>query len=277
MRTVLGIDAAWTPGKPSGVALVQGHGTTWRCLAVAPSYDAFVGLAHGRPVDWTGPAFKGSTPKASQLLKASELIARTTVDVVTLDMPVATVPISSRRRADNEISVEFGSRWCSAHTPNSSCPGSLGLELSTDFLELGYPLRTCTTHGIWPCLLEVYPHPALLSLLSRPRRVPYKVSKSSTYWPKISATARIEELLIQFRQIQEALVAYFGNIALPLPSSDQVKHLASLKRYEDALDSLICAWVGAEHLAGRTVPLGDDTAAIWCPVDVVFGRSTTAG
>jgi hypothetical protein len=38
------------------------------------------------------------------------------------------------------------------------------------------------------------------------------------------------------------------------------------------LTVLVCAWVGAEHLAGRTVALGDDTAAIWCPINVVFGH-----
>ena len=25
----------------------------------------------------------------------------------------------------------------------------------------------------------------------------------------------------------------------------------------------ICAWIGIEHLADRTIGLGDDTAAIW--------------
>ena len=41
--------------------------------------------------------------------------------------------------------------------------------------------------------------------------------------------------------------------------------LASLKPVEDMLDGLICAWLGIEHLEGRTVGLGDHTAAIWVP------------
>jgi predicted RNase H-like nuclease len=277
MPTVLGIDAAWTAGEPSGVALVQGQGAAWRCLAVAPSYDAFVGLARGQPVEWTRAAFKGSAANVSQLIDASTRIAGTTVDIVALDMPVAIIPISARRCADNAISVEFGSRWCSAHTPNSRRPGGLGLDLSTAFAELGYSLLTRTTHAPGRCLLEVYPHPALLSLLNRQRRVPYKVSKARRYWPDISVAARIKALLAQFTEIQAALVAYFGDVGLALPSIDGIKHLSSLKRFEDALDALVCAWVGAEHLAGRTVPLGDDTAATWCPVDVVFGRSEPAG
>jgi predicted RNase H-like nuclease len=86
---------------------------------------------------------------------------------------------------------------------------------------------------------------------------------------------RIEALLTEFNAIFSALVAYFGDIELQLPMSEKVTHLARLKRYEDSLDALICAWVGAEHLAGRTIALGDDTAAIWCPNDVVFGSLKT--
>ena len=31
------------------------------------------------------------------------------------------------------------------------------------------------------------------------------------------------------------------------------------------LDGLICAWLYIEYLEGRTVGLGDHTAAIWVP------------
>jgi predicted RNase H-like nuclease len=48
-----------------------------------------------------------------------------------------------------------------------------------------------------------------------------------------------------------------------------VNSFSALKRYEDALDALICGWVGVEYLAGRAVPLGNEDAAIWCPADVV--------
>ena len=45
---VLGIDAAWTTHNPSGVALVQRTAEGWQCLSLAPSYDAFIGLAQGQ-------------------------------------------------------------------------------------------------------------------------------------------------------------------------------------------------------------------------------------
>jgi predicted RNase H-like nuclease len=121
--------------------------------------------------------------------------------------------------------------------------------------------------------LEVYPHPALLSLMARRMRVPYKVSKARKYWPGASADQRIKKLLAEFARIASALRLYFSEIGIEIPRVGTITNLSRLKRYEDALDALVCAWVGAEHLAGRTVALGDETAAIWCPTDVVLSRS----
>ena len=50
-----------------------------------------------------------------------------------------------------------------------------------------------------------------------------------------------------------------------IPAPSEVSTLASLKPVEDMLDGLICAWIGIEHLEGRTVGLGDNTASIWIP------------
>ena len=69
--------------------------------------------------------------------------------------------------------------------------------------------------------------------------------------------------------IRGALGDVVDGVMLELPETGVVKSLAALKRYEDSLDALVCAWVGVEYLAGRAVPLGDDDAAIWCPEDVV--------
>lgn len=155
----------------------------------------------------------------------------------------------------------------------SQRPGSLGLALSTAFADSGYPIWTRWEQRETRRLLEVYPHPALISLLGRPKRVPYKISKARTYWPNLSVPQRIEELLAEYTHIHAALDGYFGDIGLVLPVPDGIARLGHLKRYEDSLDALVCAWVGAEHLAGRTLPLGDNTAAIWCPADVVLHRA----
>jgi predicted RNase H-like nuclease len=185
-------------------------------------------------------------------------------------MPIARSPFAARRAADDAISREFGSRWCSAHTPNSARPGPLGERLSNDFSSAGFTLVTSMqVQPLGPSLIEVYPHPALLSLLGRNQRVPYKVSKAKKYWPALDISGRISSLLQEFDVIFTALTGRIGQLPLELPDRRDITSLSRLKRYEDALDALICAWVGIEYIEARTVPLGDQTAAIWCPADVI--------
>jgi len=66
---VLGIDAAWTAHQPSGVALVQHTSEGWQCLALAPSYNAFLAQAAGQPPDRTQKS-AGSRPDPQALLQA---------------------------------------------------------------------------------------------------------------------------------------------------------------------------------------------------------------
>lgn len=270
MTTILALDAAWTAIEPSGVALVKEGPLGWSCIAVAPSYNQFLEQAQGNATDWSTKSFRGARPDVLRLLDAAQTLAGEPVDLITLDMPVATVPFSSRRKADDAISREFGSRWCSAHTPSSSRPGPVGAWLSSTLIASGFPLATTTTpSGETSRLVEVYPHPALLSLLRSSRRVPYKVCKSGRYWPELAVRDRIAALLCVFTAIAQALSRVFGPIGFALPPAREVPSLSSLKRYEDGLDALVCAWVGVEYLRRRTVALGDETAAIWCPADVV--------
>jgi predicted RNase H-like nuclease len=113
----------------------------------------------------------------------------------------------------------------------------------------------------------VYPHTALLSLLGADYRVPYKISRSRKYWPIALPETRRASLLSRWRTILEALGRSAGVVIPPrvfaLPT--QFASFSQMKRYEDALDAIICAWVGIEFLRNRADPLGDETAAIWTP------------
>jgi hypothetical protein len=66
---VLGIDAAWTLGEPSGVALLERVESRWRSVAVAPSYSSFLNLALGKPIDWRARQ-RGGKPDPGALLDA---------------------------------------------------------------------------------------------------------------------------------------------------------------------------------------------------------------
>ena len=264
---VLGIDAAWTTHQPSGIALVQRSKPGWSCLANAPSYAAFIAQAAGQAWDPEQKA-TGSRPDPTALLQASQQLADAEVSCVSVDMPLATTPITSRRAADTAISSRFGPKGCAVHSPSAERPGAIADQLHADFAALGYPLHTSSGDDqAAPALIECYPHVALLALLTRNYRVPYKVSRSGQYWKaeQPSHSERIERLLEQFRAIKAGLDDHISGIPAFIPEPSEVTTLASLKPVEDMLDGLICAWIGIEHLEGRTVGLGDDTAAIWVP------------
>ena len=274
VHLVLGIDAAWTAHQPSGVALVEQCGESSRCLAVAPSYDSFLALAAGEPVDWQKRP-QGSTPEVAVLLAAAEQIGGRPVDLIAYDMPLSTEKISGRRAADRQVSQLYGSRGCAVHSPTAQRPGAMADNIRATLQELDYPLHVAGEVRGAKGVIEVYPHVALLALLQVPFRFPYKVSRSLQYWKSehLTAAARIERLLHQFVQIRVALDQHIGAIDLPLPEPDKVASLSALKSWEDCLDALICAWVGMEHLQGRTQGLGDATAAIWCPRAAFHGGS----
>ena len=266
MRTILGIDAAWTQGEPSGVALIQGEREAWSVLGVAPSYDAFVACSQGAPVDWQASRFTGSRPNVASLIKAAREMASAELSVVGLDVPIANVRFESRRTADDAISKAFGGRGCSAHSPSAARPGRLGRSLMAQFEAEGFPLATTAPRPAdTRCTIEVYPHPALLALLRRDYRVPYKVSRSTKYWPGTSVSERVLKLLAEFAKINDALGAVFGGAPISLPRGQEVATLAALKRYEDALDALVCAWVGLRFVEGTVAAYGDESAAIWVP------------
>jgi predicted RNase H-like nuclease len=129
------------------------------------------------------------------------------------------------------------------------------------FAASGYSLAT-KQPARGRAILEVYPHTALLSLLRANVRIPYKVSKSGSYWGNITANARRRRLLEQWRTILTALRAHIA-VDLSLPST--FSSFSAMKRYEDAIDAMVCAWVAIEFLAGNLRPLGDRNAAIWTP------------
>lgn len=249
MTVVVGIDPGWKVTTDSAVALVVGGGDAWRTLAVAPSFGAFVGSV-------------GATLDA--VLERAAALAGARVDVVAADMPLATVPLVARRASDDLVSRKFGAAGCAVHSPTPERPGPLADAYRVAFERCGLPLATATTApGTVPASIEVYPHPALLTLLDRPRRVPYKVGRARSYWDdKPSPAERRARLLREWRLILTALESHIGSSPLVLPDAPRPREMKAL---EDQVDALICAWVGVRYVQGRVLGLGDATCAIWCP------------
>jgi predicted RNase H-like nuclease len=267
-RAILGIDAAWTSNNPSGVALVCNHGNSWECVGIAPSYDLFIRLAEGREVDWNTEKIYGTAPDLYQLCKAAtKLLGGRRVNLIVVDMPVAKVQIFKGRKADQAISKMFSGKKCGAFTPKKDWPGAIEEAFSSQCLKLGYQIASAETSvGSTDCLVETYPHPALLALLNMSCRVPYKAGKTTTYWKEEPKKEhRRKNLLCVYNKILKALQCHIAEIPLNLPVASNIHHFTQLKRFEDILDALVCAWVGIEYFNGNAKPYGDHTAAIWVP------------
>ncbi|MGO7981465.1 DUF429 domain-containing protein [Rhizobium johnstonii] len=77
---------------------------------------------------------------------------------------------------------------------------------------------------------------------------------------------RRENLLETWRQIVGLLEAQIQGVAAALPLPDATARGYEMKAYEDVLDAVVCAWVGACVLDGRATAFGDEDSAIWVPV-----------
>lgn len=256
-QVVLGIDAAWTERNPSGVALVAGYAGNWRLLAAAASYPHFLGTEalDAKP--------QGGLADVPALLWRSRDLSGRVPDVIAVDMPLATVPVTDRRVADNAVSAAFGAAWCGTHSPSPARPGLVGSTLMSALVRAGWPLAMKSIAV--PATIEVYPHPALLALTGDAMRLPYKTAKMRAYWPSGDRTQRRLSLVATWRRIVSALDRKIDGVAAALPLPEVNAPLWQLKAFEDALDAVVCAWVGLRALTGMATPYGDESAAIWIP------------
>jgi predicted RNase H-like nuclease len=261
MRTVLGIDAAWTLTQPSGVALVTETASGWRLLAVESSYQRFHDHAANVLIPDARPL--GSPPVAHALLASCAALSGRAVDLVAIDMPLSHAPIIGRRPCDNAVSRAYGARKCGTHTASALRPGPISDALTAAFGACGYPLRTEAIDT--PGIIEVYPHPALVELSGARVRLPYKLSRSAQYWPALSSEQRRLQLYCQWSDIVALLETRIDGVAAALPALEPGASGLNAKAYEDKIDAIVCAWVAICALEGRTIRFGDEVSAIWIP------------
>lgn len=245
---VLGLDAAWTNHHASGVAVVTGEYGDWRCAAATSSYEALFALA-GR----------------SGLCEAVEEIAGAPITLASVDMPLASEPIVARRTCDTLVSRAFGARGCAVHSPSADRPGVQSTALMETLCSAGFEL---TVHGSLRRdrqVIEVYPHIAVMRLLNESYRVPYKIARARQYWPNENPDGRRQLIRANLARILHALQQRISDIRIVLPPPNAGP--AELKRFEDALDGIVCAWIGTRYLEGKCEAYGDGNAAIWAPVE----------
>jgi predicted RNase H-like nuclease len=261
MALVLGIDAAWTAAGSSGVALLRCEEGKRRVIAVDCSYSGFISQAeNGTGINWDRPTRGASN--VARLLEAAKTLGCAPVDVVAIDMPIALTNIERRRAADNAISQKFGAAGAGTHTVNETRPGPFGKSISDGFRKNGFAIATAS-HKAMPALIEVFPLAALVRLMDVDKRPPYKVTKTSKYWPKRTRDERRDLLHSEWCSIFSGLKGEISEIDCLFPK--QWSSWESLKPYEDVLDAVISALVGTYFLTNSAEAFGNSCAAIWVP------------
>jgi predicted RNase H-like nuclease len=167
MRTVLGIDAAWTERNASGVAVAAEDANGWQLKGAWPSVAHFLADAYGHP---SPDKPSGGVAPANDLLSAARGLVGRLPDLVAIDMPMALEPITGRRASDDALSRAYGAKWCAAHSPSAVRPGPISDQLRHGFEEAGYSARAELRREVWHDNMLDDPYLAKIVLGSAPSR-----------------------------------------------------------------------------------------------------------
>jgi predicted RNase H-like nuclease len=190
--------------------------------------------------------------------------------VVGLDAPLLVENPTGRRPCEAQLTRAFGPQHAGTYPSNTGLPA---------FADGGRAAALARRHGLdidatvasqpgQRRALEVYPHSAAVAVFDLDRVLKYKARKARTLDARKEALGRLVELI--------AGLATRSGLP-PLTTSGRCSELraeiaaattgAALRRLEDPIDAILCAYVGLLFLAGRTWTIGDRaTGAIVTPV-----------
>jgi predicted RNase H-like nuclease len=103
-----------------------------------------------------------------------------------------------------------------------------------------------------------------VELCDEPKRLPYKVDKIRSYWPKLKPEHRRTFLAGEWDAIGAVLEPYLQGARAFCTAFGLSPN--QLKAQEDMIDAIICCVCAIRALDGGARPLaGDDKSAIWVP------------
>jgi len=154
----------------------------------------------------------------------------------------------SQRACETLVGKRYGSRDASCHTSNLSLyPSAASVHLAKELEREGFchaPLS-----GGSRVMLEVYPHAALVELFALEKIIKYKKGNAAA---KRSGLRLLQNKLAELADADPPLLA--GPTFQTFISTD-LQCLAGqrLKDYEDAIDSLICAYLACYYWRWNSV------------------------
>lgn len=231
---VIGIDLAWGPRNCSGVCAIEdGHAFDSACLRSDGEIEAWI------------------RARASDDL------------LVAFDAPLIVTNRTGRRACESVIASAFAAEHAGPYPANLTLlrgvvrahrlARRLGLSVAPSALHRR-PLRAA---------IEVYPHPALVVLLDRAERLPYKAKHGRPSVVRHAAMCELLQGLESFKRFDPPLdVTTSPRWAALVAGCHARSSGVALKRLEDELDAHVCAYIGWYHLTWsgrRSLTVGDGT------------------
>lgn len=231
----VGLDLAWSVNNQSGIAIVDSDGTLMHVDAKLHEDDI---------IDSLTPFVRGDC-------------------IVAIDGPLIVTNATGQRPAERALNVDFGRFEAGAHSANTRIfaaglrgariADALGLDMNPNS---GAPRRA----------IEVYPHPATISLFRLGRTLKYK---------KGDAAVRRAELLRLMELIEGLADASPSLRVTGLPGWIELHSKVTaatrpfqLDKAEDPVDAVLCAYIAmyAHHWPDDVTVYGDfDTGYIVTP------------
>lgn len=229
MRFV-GIDLAWSSRNPSGGAVLS---TNDRVLAATATLGS----------------------DADVLAFVNEVLPRSAAGLVAIDAPLSVPNETGTRSCDSQIASVFG-RYDAAPYPANrrslSRYGGLRAEYIRLQLEsLGFRHSpTIERQADTRQVIEVFPHPATVSLFHLSRTLKYKARATRTYEFRWQELLQLREHLVSLRDATPPLCLTADLATAPIEGLRGRR----LKAVEDTLDAVVCAY--SVHYAWHHGPRG---------------------
>lgn len=241
MTTYIGVDLAWSRKNRSGLAAVDESGVLL------------------------------DLRDATEDEEILEWIAQYADDcLVAIDAPIVVTNEAGQRPCERDVSAVFRRFNAGTHPTNLAKPefadGSRALALCEQAgLEID-PATKATRRAI-----EVYPHPATITLFGLDVVIPYKHKSGRDFEDLQASLIELVEHLESLREAVPPLVLdgspAWAEAVSAIRSATQKSHLRST---EDRVDAVLCAYVGLlrNQAPERTRVIGDvDSGYIVVPVD----------
>jgi predicted RNase H-like nuclease len=218
--TFIGIDLAWAVDRNhSGIAVLCGDQCGARLASVGEGVVSLASIVE----------FVREHSTASA--------------VVAVDAPLAVTNVTGSRECELEIGRRFGRFHASCHSNNlTRTPQPAGVRLVEALAPLGFgddfDIATAQQRpGRW--LFEVYPHPAMVMLFGLKQIIKYKNGSVA------QKRSGLEALRRHLRALTAGSRGLIGTPELHALLSQSLMDMRgdALKRYEDTLDALFCAYL----------------------------------